>query len=98
MDLPEPFLIFSISTCSTRQSATAAAAMKTSAGNAAATAACISRANSTWTTVAPGGSGNETGPVTSVTFAPAPTAACAIACPWRPDDRLPMNRTGSIAS
>src|SRR5208283_4569043 len=43
-------------------------------------------------------SGTATGPVISVTFAPAPTAACAIAWPWRPDDRFPMNRTGSIGS
>ena len=73
---------------STRQSATAAAPMKTSAGKAALTAASISRAVSMRRVSTPAGSGRLTGPVTSVTRAPACAAAAAIAWPCLPEERL----------
>ena len=55
-------------------------------------------ANSTRTTATPAGSGSWTGPLTSVTSAPAAASAAAIAWPCSPDERLAMKRTGSIAS
>ena len=73
------FLIFCPCSVAARQSATAAAMTATSAGSALRTAASMSRALSTWTTVTPGGSGIATGPLTSVTLAPAAAAAAAIA-------------------
>ena len=73
-----------------RQSATAAAKIATSAGSAASTAASISRAVSTCTVFTPAGSGNVTGPETSVTSAPAAAAARAMAWPCLPEERLAM--------
>jgi hypothetical protein len=73
-----------------RQSATAAAKMPASAGSAASTARSMPRAVSTCTVFTPGGSGKVTGPVTSVTSAPAAAAARAIAWPCLPEDRFPM--------
>src|ERR1044072_747644 len=73
-----------------RQSATAAAKMPTSAGSADSTARSMSRALSTWMVLTPAGSGKFTGPVTSVTVAPAAAAARAIACPCFPEDRFAM--------
>ena len=58
----------------------------------------ISRAVSTRTTVTPGGSASAVGPLTRMTSAPAARAAAAIAWPCRPEERLPMKRTGSIGS
>ncbi len=72
---------------STRQSATAAAMTAMSAGSAASTAACISRAVVDLHDRTPGGA-IATGPLTSVTSAPAAASAAAIACPCRPDERL----------
>ena len=65
---------------------TAAAQTATSAGSAVSTAASISRAVSTWTVLTPGGSGSATGPLTSVTAAPASARARAMAWPWRPEE------------
>ncbi len=56
---------------STRQSATAAAAMKMSQGNAASTAAAISRAVSTPIKPTPWGAAKTTGPDIKITSAPA---------------------------
>ena len=92
------FLILLASIRSTRQSATAAAAIKTSAGRDCWTAASISLAVSTQINCTPTGGGIETGPLTKTTSAPACAAARAIACPCLPDDRLAINRTGSIGS
>ena len=80
------------------QSATAAAPTYRSAGSAASTASCISRAERTSTRATPGGVGNETGPATSTTVAPRCAAAAAIANPILPLLRLPRNRTGSMSS
>ena len=84
--------------CCGRQSATAAAKTATSAGSAFSTAASISRAVSTCTTDTPGGSGRLTGPLTSITSAPAAAAAAAMAWPCLPDERLASTRTGSSGS
>ena len=46
----------------------------------------------------PGGSATSTFAATTVTRAPRSSAASAIAAPIRPVERLPMKRTGSIAS
>ena len=46
----------------------------------------------------PGGSGKVTGPEISVTRAPARAAACAMAYPCLPEERLAIKRTGSMAS
>ena len=89
--LPEAsFFTFEPLASVTRQSATAAAKIATSAGSAASTAASISAAVSTSTTAAPGGRGASAGPVTKVTRAPRRASAAAIAVPWRPDERLAM--------
>ena len=85
---PAFFLIFCSPSCATRQSATAAAKIATSTGSARSTACSISRAVTTGTTVTPGGSGKFTGPLTSVTAAPARAAAAAMAWPCLPDERL----------
>ncbi len=85
---PGFFLIFCSPAFATRQSATAAAKMATSAGSALSTALSMSRALSTWMTETPGGSGKLTGPLTSVTSAPARAAAAAMAWPCLPDERL----------
>ncbi len=68
---PAFFLIFWPPACATRQSATAAAKIATSAGRARSAARNMSRAVSTCTTITPGGSGTFTGPLISVTSAPA---------------------------
>ena len=88
-------LALALATC---QSATAATAMNTSAGSAACTASCISRAVRTSMRCTPRGVASKVGPATSVTDAPASTAARARANPVLPDDRLVMPRTGSIGS
>ena len=74
-----PFFNFDAPAVSTRQSATAAAAMKMSAGRACSTAASISRAVSTRSVSTPSGSGSVTGPLTRTTSAPASAAARAMA-------------------
>ena len=68
--------------------ATAAAQTAMSAGRAASHATSIWRADSTWTTWTPGGSGCWVGPVTSVVFVPRRISASAMAWPCLPDDRL----------
>ena len=66
----------------------AAAPIKTSAGKAASTANSMSRAVSTLRISTPSGSGIVTGPLIRTTWAPARAAACAIACPCRPEERF----------
>ena len=61
-------------------------------------AARRSAVDSTRTTSAPSGSGTSRFAATTVTCAPRSRAAAAIATPIRPVERLPMKRTGSIAS
>ena len=86
-------------TPSTRQSATAAVATKTSAWFISAwTAVCISKAVSTFTRRTPRGVSKCTGPATKITSAPNSRAAWATAKPIFPLDKLVMPRTGSIAS
>ena len=85
-----PFLIFSLASAATRQSATAAAKMAMSAGSASRTASSISRAVSTRTTFTPAGSGRLVGPLTSTTSAPSAAASAAIAEPCLPEERLAM--------
>ena len=68
---PAFFLIFCSPALATRQSATAAAKIATSTGSARSAARSMSRAVSTCTTITPGGSGTFTGPLISVTLAPA---------------------------
>src|SRR5262249_46470341 len=97
-DPPAPFLILLACGLAVRQSATAAAKTATSAGSAFVTAASMSCAVVILTTATPGGSGRLTGPDTSVTSAPAAAAAAAMAWPCLPDERLAMERTGSIGS
>ena len=80
---PPPSLVF-LSFCAltffTRQSATAATAMKMSASMALAmTASCICRAVVTDSEVTPRGTGSAVAPVTRVTRAPASRAARASA-------------------
>ncbi len=58
----------------------------------------MSSVDSTRTIVTPAGSGSATLAATSVTSAPRATAVRARAYPWSPEERLPMKRTGSIAS
>ena len=81
-----------------RQSLTAAAHTATSTGSAASHAFSISAADSMRTTETPGGSASPVGPETSVVAAPRRASAPAMAWPCLPDERLPMKRTGSIAS
>ena len=96
---PEPsFFSFCAAAPTTRQSATAAAKTAASAGKAAITASRICTAVSTFTTVTPCGGGTGAGPVTNVTCAPKSRSAAAIAVPCAPDERLAMNRTGSMGS
>ena len=76
---PGAFLILPEATASTRQSATAALITAMSAGKAASTAACISRAVSTQTRFTPTGAAKATGPDTSVTSAPSRARAPAMA-------------------
>jgi hypothetical protein len=96
---PSAFFSFDSTETSGRKSATAAALTMTSALAARSdTAALMSMAVLTGITSAPGGHGSSVGPATRVTFAPRRVAAAAIAYPIRPDDRLPMNLTGSIGS
>ncbi len=94
----ESFLIFSVLGFATRQSATAATEMNTSAGKLAITASCISRAVVTSMRRTPRGLASDVGPATSVTSAPASRAACASANPVLPEERLVIPRTGSIGS
>ena len=71
----------------------------TSASLAAACTASRSCAvDSTATTSTPSGSGSATLAATTVTRAPRARAVPARAYPCRPDERLPMNRTGSMGS
>ena len=58
----------------------------------------ISAAVTTSCRVTPAGVGSATGPATNVTRWPAAAAARAMANPIFPDERLEMNRTGSMAS
>ena len=62
------------------------------------TASAICAVVTTSTRSTPYGVASATGPQTSVTAAPRSRAASAIANPIFPEDRLPMNRTGSIGS
>ncbi len=86
----EVFFSFCSPSLATRQSATAAAKIAISAGNAASTRCSMSRADSTRITVTPAGSRKSTGPETSVTSAPAACAAAAMAKPCLPEERLAM--------
>ena len=96
---PEPsFFSLDPEAFTTRQSATAAARMAASAGRAASTAACISRAVSTRITCTPAGGGTLAGPVMKLTRAPRSRRAAASAAPCAPDERLAIKRTGSMGS
>src|SRR5680860_1588273 len=87
---PPSFLSFCAASACARQSATAAAQTAMSAGSASRVASSISCAVSTLMTSTPSGSGKLTGPDTSVTRAPAATAARASAWPCLPEERLAM--------
>ena len=87
---PGCFFSFCVASCATRQSATAAAMTAMSAGSAASQAVSMSRADSTWTVVTPGGSGSVTGPATSVTRAPSAASAAAMEWPCLPLLRFAM--------
>src|SRR5690348_18275457 len=73
--------------------------MTTASASAAAdsTAELIWQAEVTRTIAAPAGSARPTLAVTTVTAAPLATAASASAYPRRPDDQVPLKRTGSIS-
>ena len=92
------FFILRLAWRAGRQSETAAAKTAISDGSAARQASSISLADSTRTISTPAGSGSWVGPLTSRVLAPARASAAAIAWPCLPDERLPMKRTGSIAS
>ncbi len=69
------FLIFAPARVAGRKSATAAVITMTSASGASASmAACMSRAETTWMTLTPAGSGSSTLAATRVTSAPRATA------------------------
>ena len=81
------------------KSATAAAMTRMSApGAARRTASRIAWAVVASTTVTPRGGVTLIAPAIRVTDAPRSRAASAMAAPIFPDDRLPMNRTGSSGS
>ena len=82
-----------------RKSAGAAAMTSTSVeSNSRPRASASSAAVSTSTRRTPGGAGSETLAATRVTSAPRRAARSARASPIRPEERLPMKRTGSIGS
>src|SRR3546814_16537983 len=90
------FLILASLTEVGAKSAGAAAITTTSAATAAETTASRSSAVvETSTTLTPAGAGSVTLAATRVTSAPRAAAVRARAMPWRPEDRLPRNRTGS---
>jgi hypothetical protein len=93
------FLSFCAAGCVGRKSATAAAMMTVSLQeNRLMTALRISSAVVTGHNSTPAGGVRAVGPETSRTSAPRACAASASAYPIFPEDRLEMNRTGSMAS
>jgi len=108
--MPAPRVSFAVAVCFGRKSATAAAMISASRPadgrspfaespvRAVRTAARIAAVDSARTTRASAGAATLIWPAMRVTRAPRARAASAMATPILPVERLPMNRTGSMAS